>query len=80
MRAAGGAGEIVGWIHDEYGRHLEIGSNPRNAGVRVDPPTDNLVVASAVGPVKVRTIRAVISGKFFNGLGNDEATETELLS
>lgn len=80
LQSAGAAGEIVGWVYDASGRYLEGGTNLRVAGVRVDPPVDNLVIAVAAGADKLTSITAALSGKLINGLITDESTALALLS
>lgn len=79
MRAAGAAGEIVGWIYDESGHYLNFGPNLRAAGVRVEPREGKRVIATAAGPGKVPALRAAISGCIINGLVTDEPTARALL-
>ena len=79
MRAAGAAGEIAGWAYDAEGRYLETGTNLRVAGVRVDPPGDNLVIGVAGGADKLDGLRGALRGRILNGLITDELTARALL-
>ncbi|WP_172296088.1 sugar-binding transcriptional regulator [Pseudoruegeria sp. HB172150] len=80
MQAAGAAGEIAGWAYDAEGRYLETGTNLRVAGVRVDPPGENLVVGVAAGTEKFEGLQAALKGGLLNGLVTDEPTAKALLT
>lgn len=79
MQGAGAVGEIVGWAYDAAGAYLGVGSNRRVTAVRVDPPTDSLVVAVAAGREKILPLQAAISGRICNGLITCEDTAKALL-
>lgn len=77
--AAGAVGEIAGWAYDAGGQYLDNDPNSRVAGVRVEPPSGNLVIAVAAGDAKIPGLRGAISGRLINGLITDEATAETLL-
>src|SRR5690606_20582791 len=35
MRAAGATGEVAGWVYDSDGNYLDVGTNLRTGGVRI---------------------------------------------
>lgn len=77
--AAGGVGEIVGWIFDSGGRIIAGDIMERVASARLPARESALVVACAVGPRKAIAIRAAMEGGLANGLITDEATAELLL-
>jgi DNA-binding transcriptional regulator LsrR (DeoR family) len=80
MRAAGAAGEVAGWVFDAEGRYLDVGTNRRTGGVRVEPGLDRPSIGIAAGASKVRAVGAALKSRIINGLITDEATATAVLA
>ena len=80
MQAAGAVGEVAGWVYDSAGIYLDVGTNRRTGGVRVEPGLDRLAIGVAAGPSKVRAIAAALQSCIINGLVTDEATATAILA
>ncbi len=80
MLAHGAAGEISGWAFDADGRYLDVGTNRRVGGVRVEAASARPVIGIAAGPAKVAAMRAALRGGILNGLVTDEATARSLLT
>ena len=80
MQAAGAVGEVAGWVYDSAGKYLDVGTNRRTGGVRVEPGLDRLAIGVAAGPSKVRAIAAALQSRIINGLVTDEATATAILA
>ena len=79
LMRAGAAGEVVGWAFDSDGRPLTAGTNTRITSVPMRPADGRLVLGVAIGPAKVKAIRAALAGRLISGLITDEATATALL-
>ncbi|CCQ72159.1 sugar-binding transcriptional regulator [Magnetospira sp. QH-2] len=79
LRAAGGAGEIIGWAFDDQGVLIEGQTNDRVASVPLSQPTAIPTIGVARGPSKVRAIRAALTGGRVTGLITDEATAETLV-
>jgi DNA-binding transcriptional regulator LsrR (DeoR family) len=80
LMRAGAVGEIVGWSYDSKGTPLRNGINPRITSVPLKPADGRLVLGVAIGPAKVKAIRAALAGRLISGLITDEATATALLA
>ncbi|SEN34091.1 DNA-binding transcriptional regulator LsrR, DeoR family [Gemmobacter aquatilis] len=80
MQAAGAAGEIAGWVFDSQGRYLDLGTNDRTGGVRVEPGLDRPAIGIAAGASKVSAIFGALKSRILNGLITDDATATALLA
>ena len=80
LMRAGAAGEIIGRAYDADGHALEVGTNRLLTSVPLSAADGRLVVGAAVGPAKVKAIRAALRGRLISGLVTDEATATALLS
>ena len=79
MQAAGATGEVAGWVFDSDGRYIEVGTNDRVGGVRIEPGRNAPTIAIAAGATKVGAIRAALKGRIINGLVTDESTARSLL-
>lgn len=80
MQDAGAAGEVAGWVYDSEGRYLDLGTNSRVGGVRVDPGRVSPVIGIAAGPSKVAAITAALKSRILNGIVTDEASARAILS
>jgi DNA-binding transcriptional regulator LsrR (DeoR family) len=80
MRAAGAAGEVAGWVFDSDGHYLDVGTNTRTGGVRVEPNLDRPAIGIAAGASKVIAIRGALNARIINGLITDESTARSLLA
>lgn len=80
MQAAGATGEVAGWVYDSAGHYLDLGTNRRTGGVRVEPGLDRPSIGIAAGPSKVRAIAAALQSRIINGLVTDEITAAALLA
>lgn len=80
MQERGAIGEIAGWVFDQDGRYLDLGTNTRVGGVRVTPGIDRPVIGVAGGPSKVGAIRAALKVRILNGLVTDEETARAVLA
>jgi DNA-binding transcriptional regulator LsrR (DeoR family) len=80
MQAAGATGEVAGWVFDSQGNYLNVGTNRRTGGVRVEPGLDRPSIGIAAGASKVAAIRGALKSRIINGLVTDEPTATALLS
>ncbi len=74
LRAAGGAGEIVGWAYDDAGRLISGQTNDRVASVPLTQPAGRPIIGVARGPNKIRAIRGALAGHWITGLITDETT------
>jgi DNA-binding transcriptional regulator LsrR (DeoR family) len=79
LRAAGAAGEIVGWVFDAEGRLLEGAHNRLTASAPLPPRERATVIALAKGAKKLAAIGAAVRGGLVNGLITDETTAEALL-
>lgn len=80
MQAAGAAGEVAGWVFDSDGAYLELGTNLRTGGVRVEAGLARPSIGIAAGASKVRAIRGALKSRIINGLVTDEATAEAVLA
>ena len=80
MQALGAAGEVAGWVFDSAGNYLDVGTNKRTGGVRVQPGLDRPSIGIAAGASKVRAIHGALKSRIINGLVTDESTARALLS
>ncbi|MBT9245204.1 sugar-binding transcriptional regulator [Gemmobacter fulvus] len=80
MVTAGAAGEVAGWVFDSQGQYLNLGTNDRTGGVRVEPELDRPSIGVAAGASKVPAILGALKSRILNGLITDEATAAALLS
>jgi DNA-binding transcriptional regulator LsrR (DeoR family) len=80
MQAAGAVGEVAGWVYDSNGRYLDLGTNRRVGGVRVDPGRTTPVIGIAAGPSKVPAITAALKSGILNGMVTDEASARAILA
>ena len=80
MQAAGASGEVAGWVYDSEGRYLDLGTNTRTGGVRVEPGLARRAIGIAAGASKVPAIHAAMKSHIINGLITDEPTARALLS
>lgn len=79
METAHAAGEILGWVFDGQGRLIEGLTNDRVASAPLPDPGRTELIGAAMGPRKVRAIRAALTGGLLSGLLTDEATAIALL-
>ncbi|MGV8987860.1 MAG: sugar-binding transcriptional regulator [Cypionkella sp.] len=79
MQAAGAVGEVAGWVYDSRGQYLELGTNRRTGGVRVEPNLPRPSIGIAAGPSKVTAIAAALQSRIINGLVTDEGTAQAIL-
>lgn len=80
MQALGAAGEVAGWVFDQAGTYLDVGTNERTGGVRVEPGLARPAIGIAAGASKVRAIFGALKSRIINGLVTDEATARALLT
>lgn len=80
MQAAGAVGEVAGWVYDSEGRYLDLGTNRRVGGVRIEAGRPNPVIGIAAGPSKVAPMRAALKSRILNGLVTDEASARAILA
>jgi DNA-binding transcriptional regulator LsrR (DeoR family) len=80
MQAAGAVGEVAGWVYDSTGTYLDVGTNTRTGGVRVQPGLERPAIGIAAGASKVRAIHAALKSRIINGLVTDEDTARAVLS
>jgi DNA-binding transcriptional regulator LsrR (DeoR family) len=80
MQAAGAVGEVAGWVYDSDGHYLELGTNCRVGGVRVDAGRKTPVIGIAAGPSKVPAITAALKSGILNGVITDEASAQAILA
>lgn len=80
MQAAGAVGEVAGWVYDSTGQYLDVGTNHRTGGVRVEAGLDRPAIGIAAGASKVAAITAALKSRILNGLITDEATATAILA
>lgn len=79
MQAAGAVGEVAGWVYDSSGIYLDLGTNRRTGGVRVEPGKARISVGVAGGPSKVPAIAAALKSRIINGLVTDEQSARALV-
>jgi DNA-binding transcriptional regulator LsrR (DeoR family) len=80
LQKAGGVGEIVGWVFDRDGRMIDGVTNDRVSSAPLPSREKSLVVALAMGDLKLPGILAAVNRRLVNGLITDERTATSLLS
>lgn len=80
MQAAGAVGEVAGWVFDSQGRYLDVGTNHRTGGVRVEPGLARPAIGLATGDSKVPAILGALKARILNGLITDEPTARAILS
>lgn len=80
MQAAGAVGEVAGWVFDRAGRYLDVGTNRRTGGVRVEPGLDRPAIGVAAGETKVPAIVGALAARIVNGLVTDEPTARAILA
>lgn len=80
LQKAGGVGEIVGWAFDRDGRMIEGVTNDRVSSAPLPSREKSLVVALAMGELKLPGILAAVNRRLVNGLITDERTAAALLS
>ena len=80
MQAAGAVGEVAGWVYDSHGEYLDVGTNRRTGGVRVEQGLDRMAMGIAAGPSKVSAIAAALQSRIINSLVTDEATAAAILT
>jgi DNA-binding transcriptional regulator LsrR (DeoR family) len=79
LQSAGAAGEITSWIYDDTGQVIDCAFNRRVASAPLAVAADRRITAIAVGPSKVRAIKAALTGHLINGLITNEATAESIL-
>ena len=79
MQAAGATGEVAGWVYDSDGHYLDVGTNRRTGGVRVEPALPRPAIGIAAGVPKTPAIAAALKARILNGLVTDEPTARALL-
>ena len=79
LQSAGAAGEITSWIYDDTGQVIDCAFNRRVASAPLAVAADRRITAIAVGPSKVRAIKAALKGHLINGLITNEATAESIL-
>lgn len=80
MRRAGAVGEVAGWVFDSQGCYLDLGTNTRTGGVRVEPGLERPAIGIAAGAVKVPAIFGALKSRILNGLVTDARTAEALLA
>ncbi|NJM82643.1 MAG: MarR family transcriptional regulator [Tabrizicola sp.] len=80
MQSAGAVGEVAGWVYDAAGVYLDLGTNKRTGGVRVEPGLPRPSIGIAAGAAKVSAIAAALQSQILNGLITDELTAQAILS
>lgn len=80
MQAAGATGEVAGWVFDATGAYLDVGTNTRTGGVRVEPGLPRPAIGIAASASKVPALLAALKSRIINGLITDEPTASALLT
>lgn len=80
LQKAGGVGEIVGWVFGRDGRMIDGVTNDRVSSAPLPSRETSLVVAIAMGELKLPGILAAVNRRLVNGLITDERTAEALLS
>ena len=81
MQAAGAVGEVAGWVYDSNGRYLDLGTNRRVGGVRVDAGRDQPGHRDCGRAVQgAAPITAALKSRILNGLVTDEASARAILA
>jgi DNA-binding transcriptional regulator LsrR (DeoR family) len=79
LQKAGGVAEIVGWVFDRDGRMIDGVTNDRVSSAPLPSREKSLVVALAMGELKLPGILAAVNRRLVNGLITDERTASALL-
>jgi DNA-binding transcriptional regulator LsrR (DeoR family) len=79
MQAAGAVGEVAGWVYDSAGNYLDVGTNRRTGGVRVERNLPRPCLGIAAGASKVPAIAGALKARIINGLVTDDLTARALL-
>lgn len=79
LQKAGAVGEIVGWVFDRDGRMIDGVTNDRVSSAPLPSREKSLVVALAMGELKLPGILAAVNRRLVNGLITDERTASALL-
>lgn len=79
LQKAGAVGEIVGWVFDREGRLIDGVTNDRVSSAPLPSREKSLVVALAMGELKLPGILAAVNRRLVNGLITDERTAAALL-
>lgn len=80
LQKAGGVAEIVGWVFDRDGRLIDGVTNDRVSSAPLPSRETSLVVALAMGELKLPGILAAVNRRLVNGLITDERTAAALLA
>ncbi len=80
LQKAGGVAEIVGWVFGRDGRMIDGVTNDRVSSAPLPSREKSLVVALAMGELKLPGILAAVNRRLVNGLITDERTAAALLS
>jgi DNA-binding transcriptional regulator LsrR (DeoR family) len=80
LQKAGGVAEIVGWVFDRDGRMIDGVTNDHVSSAPLPSREKSLVVALAMGDLKLPGILAAVNRRLVNGLITDERTAASLLS
>ncbi|MDQ6435829.1 sugar-binding transcriptional regulator [Mesorhizobium sp. LHD-90] len=80
LQKAGAVGEIVGWVFDRDGKLIDGITNDRVASAPLPSRERSLVVALAMGELKLPGILAAVTRRLVNGLITDERTAAALLA
>jgi DNA-binding transcriptional regulator LsrR (DeoR family) len=70
---------VAGWVFDSAGTYLDVGTNRRTGGVRVEPGLDRPAIGLATGASKVPAIVGALKSRILNGLITDEPTALALV-
>lgn len=79
VKAAGGAGEILGHYFDEDGNAIATELTDRTLTLPLNDLRDTRIVAVAGGVDKIRAIKSVLESRLLSGLVTDERTARALL-
>lgn len=80
LQKAGGVAEIIGWVFDRDGRMIDGVTNDRVSSAPLPSREKSLVVALAMGELKLPGILAAVNRRLVNGLITDERTAASLLA
>lgn len=80
LMRSGAVGEIVGWSFDRSGAIVRNSVNDRVTSIPLPGGDNRLIVGVAMGPSKVNSIRAALTGGLVNGLITDETTAKAVLA
>lgn len=79
LTAAGGVGEILGWVFNAAGQMVNGQTNDRVASVPLHQPPAFPIIGVARGKNKLQGIRGALAGQWITGLITDETTAEALL-